>query len=555
MPAQKATTLPVEIWLACWTLCTLQQLRRVSLVCKLFRSLALPRLFREQTLNVSALAWGLGKDNWMDRVRHLHRTAVRLDRLAEGPFPSFVHTWTVTLSRWLMPLSRSHPDIENIHLFDTLNARVLRTFVATLDNYRNLLSLHIELATIDAPLREALESLSKLKELRLRNCHIDDAAGGGLAVDTLEIFQCSADEPIRLASRDTLRILSVNGPAVSSVIAGFGLHVFTKLVSLSVHGMHGTRKGQELFQFLSQCPQLQSLSIESFSGSLPIVTSPTIPLLCNLTGPPAVVQLLTPGRPLATVVILGAPRRDSLRSFCTDISRGTVPLQSLTWPFQHPQFDFLESFMLSSSSTSAPPVFDFLAALSSFFPELKELSLKFPGHMAFRCGGVFHGVSESAPIVVDRRTLVLDDDKAFTGLSLTDDDVSVEPERDDAPSAPIIVKEHINPKPSSSDQEQPVPPFFVSTMEHVLNLIIDDFVSLPPKIEVFRAEEVGSELPPANQHKVLTALVPLYAHLREIQLDARDTSWTRNGDSWARDVAGRREVVKIVPGEKSGEEL
>jgi hypothetical protein len=75
-------------------------------------------LFQEQTLDVAALRRGLDKGNWMDRVRHLHCTAVQLDRLAEGFFPPSVHTWKVTFSQGMV-MTRSHPDIKNIHLFDT----------------------------------------------------------------------------------------------------------------------------------------------------------------------------------------------------------------------------------------------------------------------------------------------------------------------------------------------------------------------------------------------------------------------------------------------------
>ncbi|KAJ6603600.1 hypothetical protein DFH09DRAFT_1459180, partial [Mycena vulgaris] len=89
--------LPEEVWLACWNLCSLQQLRRISLVCQLFRSVSLPCLFRDQTFDVEALVDRLSRDNWMDRVRHLNRTAVRLERLVEDPYAPFVRSWKVTL--------------------------------------------------------------------------------------------------------------------------------------------------------------------------------------------------------------------------------------------------------------------------------------------------------------------------------------------------------------------------------------------------------------------------------------------------------------------------
>ncbi|KAJ6537574.1 hypothetical protein DFH09DRAFT_1178005 [Mycena vulgaris] len=546
MLVQRTTALPVEIWVACLGLCTLQQLRRVSLVCRLFRSLVLPRLFREQTLSVAALGWGLDKDNWMDRVRHLHRTAVRLDRLAEGPFPSFVHTWTVTFSRGLMALRSFHHEIENIHLFDTLNARVLQTFVITLKNYRNLSSLHIELATIDPPFREALESLPKLKELRLRNCHID-AAEGFLTIETLEMTRCSADEPVRLVSRNNLSILNASGADISLLIAGFGSDALINLVGLSVHGI---RDVEVLVRFLRQCPHLQSLALESSVGPL---SSTTIPLLRNLTGPPAVVQLLTPGRPVSNIVISDPPSRDSLMLLCTDISRATVPLRSLTWPFPAREYEYLEAEESFGSPTPSP-MLQFLSVIPSLFPELAELSFKFPAPMDFRCGNAHMWFPESTMnSPVDRRTLELNDDEALIprlpGYEISDAEAaSVSP-------TPVVVQERISPKKLILDQERSVPKPFVCTLQAVLNLFVDDLLSLPHNIEIFRAEEVDYELPLTLQHKVLAALTPLYAHLREVQLDSRGTSWTRTGNLWARDIAGRQEVVKIVINEESIEEF
>ncbi|KAJ7448075.1 hypothetical protein B0H11DRAFT_1744513 [Mycena galericulata] len=64
--------LPAEVWLACWILCSTRQLRRVSLVCQLFRSLCLPLLFSHQSFDAPELASDINRDNWLDRVRHLH---------------------------------------------------------------------------------------------------------------------------------------------------------------------------------------------------------------------------------------------------------------------------------------------------------------------------------------------------------------------------------------------------------------------------------------------------------------------------------------------------
>ncbi|KAJ7443725.1 hypothetical protein FB451DRAFT_1295470, partial [Mycena latifolia] len=92
-PIDYLHSLPAEIWLACWTLCSARQLRRLSLVCQRFRSLCLPLLFQDQHFDGILLQHEVDPDNWIDRVRHLHRTAVRLDRMAEGHHALFVQSW------------------------------------------------------------------------------------------------------------------------------------------------------------------------------------------------------------------------------------------------------------------------------------------------------------------------------------------------------------------------------------------------------------------------------------------------------------------------------
>ncbi|KAJ7726747.1 hypothetical protein B0H16DRAFT_263008 [Mycena metata] len=85
--------LPVELWLACWTLCSRRQLRRLSLVCHLFRSITFPLLLQNQTVDVVAL--GINEQNWAERVQHLHCVAVRVENLKAAPHATSVRSWTV----------------------------------------------------------------------------------------------------------------------------------------------------------------------------------------------------------------------------------------------------------------------------------------------------------------------------------------------------------------------------------------------------------------------------------------------------------------------------
>ncbi|KAJ6571542.1 hypothetical protein B0H19DRAFT_937048, partial [Mycena capillaripes] len=82
-----------EVWLECWTPCSTRQLRRLSLVCHLFRTLCLPLLFRHQSLDVGQVWSPVDKDGWGDRLDYMERTAVRLERFPDGPHALWVRSW------------------------------------------------------------------------------------------------------------------------------------------------------------------------------------------------------------------------------------------------------------------------------------------------------------------------------------------------------------------------------------------------------------------------------------------------------------------------------
>ncbi|KAJ7875455.1 hypothetical protein B0H13DRAFT_2550110 [Mycena leptocephala] len=502
---------PPELWLACWSLCSLQQLRRLSLVCKLFRSLVIPHLFEEQTLDVAALAQELDRDNWMDRVRHLHRTAVRLDEL-QGSFAPLVHTWKATFNRG-MTLSHYHSEIENIHLFDTLGGRVVATFFATLRHYCNLSSLHFGFATIDLDGHEALRCLPALKELHFRNCDIA-AAEALLRIDALKMINCFpiASDSIRLASPEILRTLDV---ASHHVISGFGSDTLSTLVELYLEIVDDA---QQLFQFLAQCPRLQllRLDINFLKPPLPPVPPSIIPCLRDLTALPDVVRMLAPHRPIHSVtipdVMLHPP--DMIMPLCMAISRATVPLQSLNLPH-------------------AGLSLEILVEISSLFPELKQLSLKFRGTRIFLDEAVSDYEPSGSP---DRRTLELNDDEAFTRI-LPSDDISDAEE--DTP--PLKVAERTERFPEQPSLFRPK-----ISVRILLGWLKDGLLVLPPTIESLLVEEDNLYLPSEDQHQLIAVLTRLYPRLRRLQFDELESGWIRTGDLWARVVRGRREVVKIV---------
>ncbi|KAJ6483113.1 hypothetical protein C8R45DRAFT_1075462 [Mycena sanguinolenta] len=76
--------LATELWLACWTLCSHRQ---------------------HQTIETGGER--LTKDNWIERLRGLHRAAVRLDALAGSTHVGLVHSWKFVGKSFLLePVSR-----------------------------------------------------------------------------------------------------------------------------------------------------------------------------------------------------------------------------------------------------------------------------------------------------------------------------------------------------------------------------------------------------------------------------------------------------------------
>ncbi|KAJ7840348.1 hypothetical protein B0H13DRAFT_2100945 [Mycena leptocephala] len=196
---------------------------------------------------------------------------------------------------------------------------------------------------------------------------------------------------------------------------------------------------------------------------------------------------------------------------CMAISRATVPLQSLNLP-------------------RAELSLEILAEISSLFPELKQLSLKFQGTCIFLDEAVSDSESSGSPITIDRRTLELNDDEAFTCI-LPSDDISDAEE--DAP-------------PPSRFSEQLSQFWPKISVRILLGWLKDGLLFLPPTIESFLVKEDNLYLPSEDQHQPIAVLTRLYPRLQRLQFDGLESGWMRTGDLWARVVRGCHEVVKIV---------
>ncbi|KAJ6571075.1 hypothetical protein B0H19DRAFT_1372313 [Mycena capillaripes] len=463
--------LPVELWLACFTLCSLRQLRRISMVCRLFRSLVFPQLFRYQTFDMAALQSQFKTDDWVESVRRVYRTAERLDRLAEDPFAPLVRSWTVTFRR------RIQLDVQNFDLLDNLADRISSMFSTKLSRYQNLSTLHIQQLTIDNSFRKILVSLSRLEHLNLCDCDIVAREG--------------ERSPVQLASPDTLRTLDVGGDP-ASLITGFASAKLHHLADLSVHEPGDI---DAFFKFLARCPRLESLEIRRFTSrfTLPSFHRITIPFLRTLAGPPQLIPLFPLNHPLGSMRVLhngghGFSTAD-LTQLCAAIPTSSVPLYSLALP------PIVETKVLQ-----------LLEQIAILFPELRELSLEIQDSVTLRRrrrdrSELFSPLrSESA---VDQGMIDLSDVAAFGDLPA--DEIS-----DDEAEA-LVTNWFPDHSPLVS-----VP--FIDGLHEPTSWLVHGF-SLPATIEVLRLETCGTTpgLPPAQQQHAIAVLGHRYPRLREVQ--------------------------------------
>ncbi|KAJ7506094.1 hypothetical protein B0H11DRAFT_1974764 [Mycena galericulata] len=539
-PGAYLHVLPVEIWLACWMLCSTRQLRRLSLVCRLFRSVCSPLLLRQQSADIAALVAGLDRNNWVERVHRLHRTAVRLDKLATGPRILAVRAWRfssapplpldqTTLSERLRRfMGQDYSHILNIGTFNNMRDRVLTTFLATLGRYQNLLSLNLQGMTIDTSLRQTLGSLPMLSELTLDGCKFAPRDGVLLALQRFTISATrrrrrrmeagatgeeprSTEAPLKIVSPQHLCDLNLGAVnQTASLLSGFSGEKFPQLLHLSVHTVFHVGI---LVQLLPKCPQLESLTIPSIStrsaSSLPSNLAPhVVPLLRNLTAPMEIIHLFPSHRPLSVVTVLNPDPADTIslqdvKHILTQISRSSVPLRSLSIP-------------RTSSAVEA------LALISSIFPALTELSMNIfeagisPPH-EFRCG-----TRQIPDRREDTRSPELNDEEAFDNLpadELSDSEeqppVSQRDQHKDSPTPPLWA---LQDRRTGTYIESSLPPIPSGTCADFLRRICVGVIAFPPNLAVLRLQTPIRRALWAADHAAVAALSRDYPLLREVSI-------------------------------------
>ncbi|KAJ7864704.1 hypothetical protein B0H13DRAFT_2563477 [Mycena leptocephala] len=371
---------PVEIWLVCWMFASTRQRRRLSLVCRLFRSLCFPSLIERQSADIK-----LTLRDW--------------SRASTG------------ITGFTVPTASIAPQDRNA-------VRVLTTFLATLGLYQNLITLNMQGMTIDTSLRQTLSSLSRLRQLILDGCDINPPNGVLLTLQRFTISGTGKRTPGVRASNEGTKtelplgivfpehLLELNlhaGVQSASLIAGLGDMTFFYLQYLSVHALFDV---DVLLDILKRCPRLESLAIPSISsgGRTPLpkyLPQHIVPLLRNLTAPCCLVELFTLNRPVSAITVLtqqpdNRVTLEETKDVFISISHSSTAIQSLVLP--------------CTTSTIQT-----LAFIASLFPVLDELSMDIPEkdrpRRRFTCGS-----QSFADLREGTRDPELNDEAAFDGL-------------------------------------------------------------------------------------------------------------------------------------------
>ncbi|KAK7017318.1 hypothetical protein R3P38DRAFT_2986458 [Favolaschia claudopus] len=488
--------LPVEIWALCWSLCSLRQQRRLSFVCKLFRSITLPFLFKHLSFNagVDFFVLCMDKEARILRLRSMHRIAVRLEKLTESPlaFAPFVQSWTVALGY------QEQYKLDTTGLSEALHTRIFQTFGKVLTLCHNLSTIHLKRLRIDTMLLSTVLSLPKLQHLTIDTRELTIVDTGGV-----------------LPKHTMLRSLDLSHDYL--LREGFAEIDLPILAHLTLQYV---KEQQSFFQHVERFSRLETLTVNSIQNSdFPVIKSNSLPILRALTGPSTMIISLAPNRPI-TRASIGSSSIQSLSQSCAALSRSSVPLRALDLPYVH----FLPRILpWQSNAHGINSMHDFLTEITALLPELTELILKLPNPRMGRCGGCFSGIDVvSEPLGVDELP-ILCDDTAFDDLpehEISDD------EGDDSGSGTNITIS-VN---KSLDTELKVESW---TQQSFLQQISPTCLPLPRNVEILhlQASWVDSPLPLAAQQRALESLNTAYPTLREVQLALPNSTWRRTGRS------------------------
>ncbi|KAJ7431968.1 hypothetical protein FB451DRAFT_1483477 [Mycena latifolia] len=269
-------TLPPEIWLRIWYLCSKEDLRSLISVCRYFKDLWHPLLFRHQRLTALPDSY-VSHLNWMTTTRRLHRANMSLRELAASCYVDSVRAWEFCGRMELSGLPGMYPNVLHVHLVPETYEKAVQRFTSTLGAYRNLRSMHVSRFVLDSAFRDALSSLGHLESLHMI---------------------------------DWLRSLTTIPRTIPSTLCPQKHCAPDNLVDLKIRLSDRLTDRSVAIAFLERCPHVAHIEIShpsTLSGTLPVrLPHAAIPNVASFKVPTSLGGLITLDRPATAVVFSSA---------------------------------------------------------------------------------------------------------------------------------------------------------------------------------------------------------------------------------------------------------
>ncbi|KAJ7714767.1 hypothetical protein DFH07DRAFT_936915 [Mycena maculata] len=561
-----------EIWASCLQFCLPADVRVLSLVCRYFRSISQPLIFRTQ--RVTAPHPTVDRYNWIELTKNLHKRASFLSKLATSPHAASVRAWHFEGSL-RGDLVQRHPLITNIHVLQETWLRVLLVFNNTLGSYQRLTILRLDEFSLDDTFRAALESLPLLEEVSLTECDILCRTGCLLPLKIFSLTGWRDPRPedqegeLQLVAPQNLQRFTV-GASIDgrSLLAALVGHHLPNLVRMSV-----TLTAQMcnlFFAFLDSCPQLEYLqmSFDEFTRDHddhlqgpPVhpdhLPSTTLPILKSFLGPFFLAPVFIPSRPVQNVHLyrtMADVTVSQILSSLTAVSRSSVPVRALRIGAPFPP-------------TASAEIFSVIASL---FPELRVLFTaltdevkdfpfpEFDEGEDMEDSGSVEGVDDR---IVDFSEGSVDEDLVLQEVqetTISDDsllasDSRASEERDtvvtsaaESPVAPpVLIPGYMydasgtaHPPKLDRLEADPIP----APLSIFMDFIHNGRIVLPPRLEVLRFSQkpawlVRTDFASDAQHQAILTLERLFPALNEVAFCGYHDSWLREakGHIWTRD--------------------
>ncbi|KAJ7090744.1 hypothetical protein B0H15DRAFT_244263 [Mycena belliarum] len=536
-------------------------LRRLVFVCRYFRDICQPFLFEHQSLYTPTVQElvdvpGFNQHDWMEIARNIHRSTIRLKKLAGSPHASSVRSWHVEGDLNYSSLSERNLRVINIGVVTDTYAKMNRTFGSMLGAQKNIRSLRLQGLTIDAAFREGLGSLARLEEVELVYCDITAPEGPILSLRAFTLEQWPGpwkghcDHPLKLLSAASLRTLSLDNSSNSMALLAALLEepsAFPNLATLSV--MLTDDVLASFLAFLERCPVLTELHIlHSFRFS-PIrtrVAPTTLPLLTTFTGPRWLASAFIADRPVSTLRL--SDHQSYLRP--EDQDARVRDLEKLV---------HAESAVRSFSIIAPMEVAVQLSAtITSLFPHLRDLTLALDQHPP-----VFLAPTAEHPDEDDYE----DSDEDYQSDTLDTDtiDLSDSDSLDSRhsgrqyaslpPSPPFSIAPAVPeirlPGYMYTREGRVIPPVSVTALpvsfipkpritSSLIDCICADLVRLPPSLVSLKfgrpaawlGRPRGTEITEEDVHRAILALTRQLPLLCELEFEIYGSAWTRRADTW-----------------------